>query len=194
MSTANAPFGFRPIYHPSGIVRPKAYPLGIASGFATNIFKGTGVLLTTAGVLNPTTANNVDFLGVFAGVEYTPSGGRPVVSPFWPASTVLEAGAPMTAYVWDDPTIVYEVQADGAIAQTAIGDQVNTAAGEFTTGSTQTGLSSSRVAATPVGVGVQGMWRVLGLSGYVDNTWGDAFTMVQVNIARPQYVAVKVAI
>ena len=63
-----------------------------------------------------------------------------------------------------------------------------------TAGSTSTGLSAATLSATLAGAGVQAQWRIVGFAGYVDNTPGDAFTIVQVQLARSQYVANKVAI
>lgn len=194
MSAVAAPFGFRPIYHPSGIIRPTAYKLGIASAYASNIFKGTAVLLTTGGVIQACTASNADMLGIFAGVEYTPTGGRPVVSPFWPTGVAYDAAAKMVAYVYDDPEIVFEAQADGTVAQTAVGDQANITAATYNTGSTSTGISSTSLSATLAGAGVQGLFNVIGLSEYVDNAWGDAFPILRVTMARHHRRALKVAV
>ena len=191
MSATNAPFGFRPVFHPSGVIRPRALAGGISSGYGTNILQNQPVLLTTSGLLNPVTTNSVDFVGVFAGVEYTPTGGgRRVVSNFWPASTTYDTGS-LIAYFYDDPTIIYEAQADGSVAQTAIGDQANIT--NFTNGSTTTGLSQATIASSLVGATNQGQWRILDKGYGVDNDWGDAYTVLRVQIARSQYVSNKVA-
>ena len=39
MASTSAPFGFRPSFHNSGNIRPKAYT--IASGYAANILAAT---------------------------------------------------------------------------------------------------------------------------------------------------------
>lgn len=194
MTATAAPFGFRPIYHPSGIIRPTAYKLGIASAYASNIFKGGAVLLTTSGVIQACTASNADMLGIFAGVEYTPSGGRPVVSPYWPTGQAYDSAAKMVAYVWDDPELVFEAQADGGVAQTAVGDQANITAATYNTGSTATGLSNCSLSATLAGATAQGLFNVIGLSDYIDNAWGDAYTILKVTMARAHRRALKVAI
>ena len=190
MTAVSAPFGFVPDNHISayGTRGESAYPGGISSAYNTDIYKFQPVALTTAGVLNPVTANNVDFIGVFAGCEYTDSNGKRVVSDKWLANTVA---TDVIAYVWDDPGVIFEVQCDGSYAQTAVGDQVNITNFQNQIGST--GLSAATVG-TVVGVGVQGQWRVLGVSPRVDNAWGDSYTIVRVMNARHQYVAVKVAI
>lgn len=191
MPAVSAPFGLRPAFHPSGVIRPRALALGINSGFGSTILANQPVLLSTSGLLNPVTANNVDLVGVFAGVEYTTSGGtRRIVDNKWIASTSYDTGS-LIAYFYDDPAIVYEIQADGSVAQTAVGDQVNIS--NFANGSTLTGLSQATAGATPVGSGSQGQLRVIDKGLGIDNDWGDAFTVLRVQIARHQYIFNKVA-
>lgn len=193
MSATLAPFGLRPIYNQSGLVRPKAYIGGITSAYGTSLYRGTPVLLTTNGVIN-VGANAGDVVGVFAGVEYTDSNGRRQYSSYWPASL---AATQIIAWVWDDPRTVFEAQAEGSLAQTAIADQANfsvaanRAVGD---GSTTTGLSTMALSTTLAGNGAQGMLRILDKSLYVDNDWGDSYTVVTVQIARHQYVGNKVAV
>ena len=43
-------------------------------------------------------------------------------------------------------------------------------------------------------MGVQAQWRIVGFSGQLNNVPGDAFTVVQVQIAQQQFVANKVAV
>lgn len=189
MSTTLAPFGFRPAYHPTGLDRAKKYT--IAGGYASVIYKGMPVVLNTDGTINQGAAA-ADLLGVFAGVEYVDSTGKPTVSNYWPAGQTILTNTVPVAWVYDDPGIVYEVQADGSIAQTAIGDQADVS--NVTNGSTLTGLSQATLSATLKGAGVQGQFRIVGFGQQVDNTPGDAYTIVQVQLARSQYIANKVAI
>ena len=102
------------------------------------------------------------------------------------------AGTPPVAYVYDDPSNVYEVQADGSVAQAAIGDQADVS--NVSAASTLIGRSQCTLSATLAGVGVQAQFRIVGFGQQVDNAPGDAFTIVQVQLARSQYVANKVAI
>lgn len=186
MSTTSAPFGFRPAYQPTGLDRAKKYT--IASGYAANIFKNQPVVLVTAGTIQAGAAA-ADLLGVFAGCEYVDATGKPTVSPYWPTGQVATQ---IVAWVYDDPSNVYEVQADGSIPQAAIGDQAD--GSNLTAGSTATGVSAATLSATLAGAGVQAQWRIVGFSQALDNTPGDAFTVVQVQLARSQYAANKVAI
>lgn len=186
MSATSAPFGFRPVFHPTGNTRGK--PFTIASGYGTTIYKNMPVILNTNGTITAGTAA-ADILGTLVGVEYTDSTGKPTYSNYWPASTVATN---ITAYVNDDPDTVYEVQADGSIAQTAIGDQADIS--NATNGSTSTGLSSCTLSATLAGAGVQAQFRIVGFGQAPDNAIGDAYTVVQVQLARSQFVSNKVAI
>ena len=191
MDTA-APFGMRPVFHPTGLDRAHRYLNAIPTGYASNIFKYQPVALNSSGQIVVTALSAADYIGVFAGVMFIDAFGKPNFVNNWVASTTLGTGD-LWAFVWDDQGIVYEVQANGSIAQTAIGDQANFAA-SMLTGSTLTGLSTGAIDSTLVGAGVQGMVKIVDLQPRPDNTFGDAFTIVQVQIARHQYVSNKVAI
>lgn len=187
------PFGLRPVRHKSGRVFAQAIQDGIASGYATDLYKGTPVQINTSGNV-VIAANGSDFVGAFAGVEYTDSNGRRQFADRWTASTVATE---IVAYVYSDPDIVYEVQADGAVAQTAIGDQADfsgTAGSTLTDGDNTTQLSKTAMSSTLKGAGVQGMLRILDVSLDPANAWGDADTVVQVEVARHQYRAAKTAV
>jgi len=192
MSATSAPFGFRPAYNPIGLDRAKKYT--IASAYGTQIAKGMPVILNTNGTIVAGTAA-ADIVGIFAGCEYIDSNtGKPVVSPYWPAGQVATN---IVAWVWDDPNNVYEVQADGSIAQTAIGDQADVSNVSNVTGSAAIGgnvLSAATLSASLAGAGVQAQFRIVGFGQQVDNAPGDAFTIVQVQIARHQFISNKVAV
>ncbi len=183
MSATNAPFGLRPVYHPSGLDRAKALANGIASAYSTDILKGAPVKLTTSGTLNVLTSTEA-LVGAFAGVEFTDSTGRRRVSNYWPASTVATA---VVAYYYDDPQIVYEIQADGVVAQTAIGDNANFS--NLTAGSTTTGLSQCTMSASLSGTSTYGQLRILDIAPYPGNAWGDAYPILRVSVANSQFVA-----
>lgn len=189
MPSTAAPYGFKPSWHPSGQIRPRALAGGISAAYATTIYQYQPVLLATTGVLN-IVSSAADFVGVFAGVEYTPTGGRPVVSNTWVGGTSFVAGS-LVAYYYEDPLIQYVCQSDATLAATSVGDQCDES--NFTNGSATTGLSSATLG-TVVGSGSQGMWRIESLVPNVDNAWGDTYVDVLVSIARHQYISNKVAI
>lgn len=191
MSQVSAPFGLRPAFHPSGLDRAQALAGGIASGHTTSIFKGQPVkYVAGTGTIEEVTSTE-PFSGAFAGVEWTDVTGRRRVSNFWPANTAYQTGS-CIAYFYNDEKIVYEIQADGVVAQTAIGNEADFS--NLTAGSTYTGLSQATMSASLVGSGVQGQVRIVDIAPYPDNAWGDAFPIVRVTVAETQFVAVKTAI
>jgi hypothetical protein len=197
MSATSAPFGLRPAFHPSGLDRAQALAGGIVSGYASNILKGQPVQYgTTAnsgtlGTIIIATTSGA-WSGAFAGVQWTDTTGRARVSNYWPASTAYTAGT-CTAYFYNDQNIVYEIQADGSMAQTTIGNEynfTNIAAGSSTTGLSQATLGS----ATAVGNGSQGQMRVVDVAPYPGNDWGDAYTIVRVVNSNSQFFGAVTAI
>jgi len=185
MSATNAPFGLRPAFHPSGLDRAQALAGGIASGYASNILKGQAVkYLASNGVINAVTGTEA-FSGCFAGVEFTDTTGRRRVSNYWPASTAYQTGS-CIAYFYNDNNIVYEIQADGAIAQTSIGNEANLTTANLAAGSTTTGLSQATLSTTLVGNATQGQMRIVDIAPLVDNAWGDAYTVVRAVVSNSQ--------
>jgi hypothetical protein len=188
MSQLAAPFGFRPIYHPTGLDRGILRYIAPAYGFV--LYKGMPVALDTNGTIKQA-VGAADLLGIFAGCEFIDASGKPNFQNFWPAAQTIQAGTVPRAYVWEDPATVFEVQGVGPIPMTAIGDQADAA--NIAAGNSMTGLSSAALGAL-VGAGVQGQFRILDISKYEDNAAGDPFTVVQVQIARHQMVSNKVAV
>jgi len=209
MSSSSAPFGLRPAFPPSGLDRAQALANGITSGLAVNILKGQPVVYTTAATVGSTGATNGTIIpagtpgnsaassgyqvaGAFAGVEWTDTTGRRLISNYWPASKAFQTGS-CVAYFYNDQNIVYEIQADGSLAQTAIGGEYNFS--NITAGSTTTGLSQATLAvASAQSNGAQGQMRVVDLAPYVDNAWGDSYTIVRVTLPYSQFVAATTAV
>ena len=187
MSSTSAPFGLRPAFHPSGLDRAQALAGGIASGYASNILKGQPVAYnpSNGNIVIATAGNSNAWSGAFAGVQWTEVNGRARVSNYWPANTTYATGT-CVAYFYNDQNIVYEIQADGAMAQTTIGNEylfTNVTAGSSTTGLSQATLGAS----TAVGNNQPGQMRVVDLAPYVDNAWGDAYTIVRVVNSASQF-------
>lgn len=186
MSTTSAPFGLRPSYHPSGEVRPRAAT--IASGYANNIFLYSPVAYSAGTV--ELAAAGARAIGCFMGCAYTPTDGRRRYSNSWPAATVA---TDIVAWITDDPTIIYEIQGNGSLALEDIGEQADWSANTTASGNTTTGLSSVTLdTATLTNAGNAGL-RIVGISVGPDNAFGDAFTVVQVQISEHQNVADRVA-
>ena len=183
MSATSAPFGLRPAFHPSGLDRAQALAGGIASAYGSDILKGQPVKYVTAGQINPAAAGDA-FVGAFAGVEWTDTTGRRRVSNYWPANTAYQTGS-CVAYFYNDPNIVYEVQADGSLAQSAIGDEADLS--NTTAGSNVTGLSQCTISTTLAGSGNTAQMRIVDLAPYPGNAWGDSYTIVRATVAKFQF-------
>lgn len=192
MSATSAPFGFRASFHNSGQMRPKAYT--IATGYAANIFMGDPVKLVDAGTIQlgtsdgtrTGTVDGISLLGIFAGCEYIDSLGKPTVSNFWPTGI---AATNITAYVYDDPETLFQVEypnpSSGTTVQTAVGEECDwtpTAPG----GSTSTGRS-----ATYLGViqATSGQFQITGFANYPNDSLTDAYVTAIVRINEHQYKA-----
>ncbi len=176
MGATNAPFGLRPVRHAGGgVIRPKRGK--IASG-APAIYKNSPVRIAADGTIEDAAATET-LVGAFAGCEYT-SGGKRFVQNYFPNGTVTSDAI---CYYYDDPQIVYAIQADGVVDQADIGSHGDlTAAGN---GSTTTGISAATITATAV-TSSTAQLQVVGLYEAQDNAWGDAFTVVEVMIAEHQ--------
>lgn len=188
MSTLSNPFGFRPSFHLGGTPVSETKRGAIATGYATTIAAGDCVKLV-GGVLQRAAAGDA-FVGVLLGVEYTDAGGKPNVSSYWPASTTATN---IIASYTDDPYLTYEVQASGSIAQSNVGNQASILATAATVTSGG-GLSNETLDQSTLTTSGNLQWRIVGITPGPDNVYGDAFTIVQVQPSKHQFVAVVNAI
>jgi hypothetical protein len=220
MASTFQPFGLKPVYHPSGLDRAVPFvgtnsfvvggaytaPYSLSAGQA--FYQYQPVSLTASGQLtiaaaSATGASAGTVYGVFDGVEFTDSQGRRSVSK-WASKLTLDASTDIVFWIFADPALVYEAQVSGSATTAFIGRQYDfsTATG-FTTadgasiGVGGAGFSKTALAAAPVATTVQGQVRVVGLGREVafpageTNAWGDAYTIVQVQIANNTFVAPK---
>lgn len=220
MSTTLRPFGMKPIFHPSGLDR--AVPFAGTNSFTTGVsytapyslsagqsfFQYQPVGITASGQLTiaATAAATSPVYGVFDGVEYTTAEGRRTLGKNASKAT-LDAASSIVFWIFQDPSLVYEIQAAGSVTSAAIGSQFNFSAGTnqttadgYTIGVGGAGFSTTALAASAVASGAQGQVRVVGLGREVSfpsgelNNWGDAYTIVQVEIANNTFRAPKVSV
>lgn len=218
MASTFKPFGLKPAYHPSGLDRAVSFvgtnsfvtggtysaPYSLSSG--QSFFQYQPVALTASNQLTIASADTTPVYGVFDGIEFTDSQGRRSVAKFASKAT-LDASTDIVFWIFQDPNLVYEAQVSGSAGTGSIGVQYNfSAATGFTTadgysiGVGGAGFSTTALAASPVTGGQQGQVRVVGLGRETafppgeTNAWGDAFTIVQVQIANNSFVAPKVSI
>jgi hypothetical protein len=187
MSATSAPFGMRPVYHPTGLDRAIALANGITSGYAQNLLKGQAVYLSGGVIVRSDGTDSIQ--GAFDGVEWTDTTGRRRVSNYWPAST---SGTSIVAYFYQDQQIVYEIQSDATLAQTSIGSQFDISSPYA--GSTTTGLSACTLSASSGTTSGNNLLRVIDIAPYPDNNWGDAYVIVRVQISQQQFTANVAAI
>jgi hypothetical protein len=194
MSSTSAPFGFRASFHNSGQMRPKAYT--VASTYAANIFSGDPVKLTDAGVIQlgtsdgtrSGTTDGISLLGIFAGCQYLDASGKPTISPFWPSGTT---GTEITAWVYDDPETLFDVQYTNpgtpgtTTVQTAVGEECDwTVASPG--GSTRTGLSSTELGVIQA---TSGQFQITGFAYNINDSLTDAYVVATVRINEHHYKA-----
>ena len=176
MATSATPNGAEPVntLSASGSYSGKVRHIKIASGYSTAIFYGDFVKLVAAGTLEKaavTTSVVAGTVGIFVGCSYTdPSTSQMTFNQQFPAST---AASDIMAYVVDDPKLVFKMQADEAIAQTGLGNNVSavSTAGSTTIGRSKNALDGGSIATTntlPL--------RVLEFVEGPNSTVGDAFT------------------
>jgi hypothetical protein len=163
MATTAAPYGLRPVKRADGLPYAGATTQYLIdpAGEGTNLFNGQVVHVGADGYIALSTATGSDgttnalptgttltgSLGVFVGCEYINAQGQLIFSQYYPSGTT----GVVKAYVVDDPNVLFQVQMDGAIDQSDIGANTFFAAAQSTsTGSTQTGNSTSAVESTTV--------------------------------------------
>jgi len=168
MANVDAPNGAKPVRHlTGGVIRAREWKIIGDGNASSNIFTGDFVKLQSSGYITVAAAGD-RLLGVFAGCKYTASDGTPKFAKYWPASTATLGSADVTAYVYDDPNIVFAIQGDGTDAFTQVGNLANIA---VTAGSTTTGQSKMELDTDNIGTGTANL-RILGITDDPKNSWG----------------------
>lgn len=155
MANNDTPFGLRPIKHRNGAPYNGSFnAYYVASTYATALFVGDPVV-RVAGGSNAAAFNTPggDFpIGTLPSVEKATAGDgnaiTGVIVGFGPDPSGLDrthnpASTERLVYVADDPDVVFEIQADGAIAATQVG--LNAVLIYTHSGSTVTGLSGAEL-------------------------------------------------
>ncbi len=176
MAIVAAPSGAEPVgtLSASGSFTGKVRHIKIASAYNTAIFYGDFVKLVAAGTAEKavvTTAVVAGTVGVFVGCAYTdPTTKQPTFSQYWPASTVASDAV---AYVADDPNLVFQMQADEAVAQTGLGNNVSAVS---TAGSTDIGRSRNALDGGSIATTNTLPLRIVDFVDGPKSAVGDAFT------------------
>jgi len=184
MATTAAPYGLKAVNLVGG--QPYAGStrlVKIASGYASNIYNGSVVSVVAAGtveIVNEVGTNASPFpagtLGVFVGCSYTdPNTKQKLFSQYWPTGTVASDAV---AYVIDDPDVVFQIQADDTLAQSALG--INIPVVNPTAGSTTTGNSTMAADASAIDVTDTIAFKIVDFVVSTTSSVGDAKTDVLV--------------
>lgn len=190
MASTASPYGLRAVNELGGLPyagSTRSFLIDPA-GYNTNIFNGSIVAINTSGYINIVTTNGdnstpfpAGTIGVFVGCSFTNAQGQIIYSQYYPANTASVQGSAITAYVIDDDRAVFQVQAAGTLAQTALGMNVflnavqSTSTGSTTTGNSNTAVSISAAATSGYAFRVVGFADTPGFSAV-----GDAFTDILV--------------
>ena len=182
MASSATPYGLKAVNLIGG--QPYAgstRQIKIASGYGTNIFNGSVVSIVAGGTIEIVTTNGdnstgfpAGTIGIFVGCRYTdPSTSQLTFNQYWPTGTVASDAM---AYIVDDPDVVFQIQADGAVTQADLGQNTHLAAVQSTsTGSTTNGNSTSAATST---TNTTSGWafRIVDFVDSPTSSIGDAYT------------------
>lgn len=195
MATTAAPYGLKAVNLVGG--QPYAgstRQLKIASGYAANIYNGSVVSVVAAGTVEIVSevGSAADVfpagtVGVFVGCSYTdPNTKQKLFSQYWPTGTVASDAV---AYVIDDPDVVFQIQADDTLAQSALG--INIPVVNPTAGSTTTGNSTMAADASAIAVGATLAFKIIDFVDSTTSSVGDTYTdiLVKFNPTSHAYTA-----
>ena len=199
MANIDAAFGLRPYeksgsnYNNQGI---NAYPInfdGLTTGTTSLIWTGTPVIPLASGLIDVPGAaagGTVPLLGVFMGCKYIATDGTPTWAPYWPGYAAVKASTEAIAYVADDPSALFVINADGALPDNALFANANFATA--ITGTNSTGYSLGELATGTIAVGGGSTalnMKIVGFDdeasvseGAVDKTVAGRLAIVKLNV------------
>ena len=186
MATTASPYGLKPVKRADGMPYAGATSQYLIdpAGEATNLFYGQVVHIGADGYIALSTATGADAttnalptgttltgsLGVFVGCSYINAQGQQIYGQYYPSGTT----GVVTAYVVDDPNVIFQAQLDGVADQSDVGANTFFAAAQSTsTGSTTTGNSTSALDATTVTTSAA--FRIMGFASPVTDAFPDVF-------------------
>ncbi len=147
MANTQQQFGFQPYGSAAGVTPNFGFRrVVIAYNYTTALFRGDPVSINASGnlVISPSASGQVG--GIFWGCEYQPSGiltQLPIKAKMWPGVALTNTAAIVTAFIIDDPDVLFlaaELGSTAALTQADVGANARFAAGAG--GNTATGISS----------------------------------------------------
>jgi hypothetical protein len=186
MASTASPYGLRAVNELGGLPYAGSTRTFLIdpAGYNTNIFNGSIVAINTSGYINIVVTNGdnstpfpAGTIGVFVGCSYYNAQGQLIFSQYYPANTT----GVVQAFVVDDDRAVFQVQADGSVAQTGLGMNAilanvqSTSTGSTTTGNSNVAISATLASTSGYAFRIVGFANVAGFSQV-----GDAYTDVLV--------------
>lgn len=180
MANTNAPYGLRAVNRNDGMPYAGATSQFLIdpAGLASNIFNGQVVIINANGYIALSTATGADLTtnnlggntlgawGVFVGCSYVNAQGQQIYAQYYPSGTT----GVVTAYVITDPNVTFQAQLDGQVTQAALAANTFFAAAQSSsTGSTQTGNSTSALESTVVTTAAA--FKIIGFASPLTDTY-----------------------
>jgi len=180
MANTNAPYGLRAVNRNDGMpyAGARSQFLIDPAGLGSNLFNGQVVIINANGYIALSTATGADLTtnnlggntlgawGVFVGCSYINAQGQQIYAQYYPSGTT----GVVTAYVITDPNVTFAAQLDGQVTQAALGANTFFAAAQSTsTGSTQTGNSTSALESTVVTTAAA--FKIIGFASPLTDTY-----------------------
>ena len=180
MANTNAPYGLRAVNRNDGMPYAGATSQFLIdpAGLGSNLFNGQVVIINANGYIALSTATGADLTtnnlggntlgawGVFVGCSYINAQGQQIYAQYYPSGTT----GVVTAYVITDPNVTFVAQLDGQVTQAALGANTFFAAAQSTsTGSTQTGNSTSALESTVVTTAAA--FKIIGFASPLTDTY-----------------------
>ena len=194
MANQDAAFGFRQV---GGLgSRPTSNGTSkyvIASGYTSAIYAGdivemgagtdeSGAAIAAGYIGQAAATTSTRNVGIFNGCFYDdPTTRKPTFNNYWPGDIdVTNPAAGATAFVYDDPADLFEVQTSGTINQTYVGRSIDMA---YTAGAAVTnGRSKEEIGATSyAGTGQMALIRVSEDPSNSDETAANSNWIVKFN-------------
>ena len=194
MANQDAAFGFRQV---GGLgSRPTSNGTSkyvIASGYTSAIYAGdivemgagtdeSGAAIAAGYIGQAAATSSTRNVGIFNGCFYDdPTTRKPTFNNYWPGDIdVTNPAAGATAFVYDDPADLFEVQTSGTINQTYVGRSIDMA---YTAGTAVTnGRSKEEIGATSyAGTGQMALIRVSEDPSNSDETAANSNWIVKFN-------------
>ena len=183
MANINSQFGFRPVkkvgagYNSSG-----SNEYVIANNETNAIYQGDPVVLNANGSISVGSSAGAELIGIFNGCFYTdPTTQKPTYANYYPGAVLADD---IVAYVFDDPSTLFEVKVDDTNGgQAQVGSNANIAT--YAAGSNTSGISSAALDGDSFTTNAAANFRVVSLSTDPDNsdyTAANASIIVKINL------------